>query len=68
MFEADGYEWHETTTHEDVAVGRRVFIRGRSLNRVSELTKGIRELADSLESRAHGPGLRGIAEELRALL
>jgi hypothetical protein len=43
-FDNQGYEWHETTTHEDTAVGRRVFIKGRSLNRVTELVHGIEDL------------------------
>jgi hypothetical protein len=67
-FNDDGYEWHETTTHEDASVGRRVFIKGRSLNRVSELVHGINDLVASLESREQSPGAQKLARELRALL
>ncbi len=67
-FDDGGYEWHETTTHEDAAVGRRVFIKGRSLNRVSELVRGIEKLADEIESRTPLVPRDLVAKKLRALL
>jgi hypothetical protein len=68
-FDDEGYEWCETTNFEQKASGQRMFIKGRPLDRTVELTNGIRQLADRLESSDSMPNTGALlAHELRALL
>lgn len=66
-FNDDGYEWHETTTQEDLARGRRVLVRGRRLDRVTELVHGIEALIGEL-GNYEAIAAPEITLKLRALL
>lgn len=48
QFDDQGYEWCEVTNFQEQANGRRVFIKGRPLDRTVELTNGIQALISEL--------------------
>lgn len=73
-FDHEGYEWHDATTQEDRARGRRPLVRGRRLDRAAEMADGIREIVARLSASNYqdqgidADGLKVLADDLRALL
>jgi hypothetical protein len=74
MFEDQAYEWHETTNHQDVAAGRRVFIRGCRRDPAAEMRAGIEAIAQRLSTVHYQhegidpDGLKVLISDLRGLL
>lgn len=65
----DGYEWHEVTSATERAAGRRTFLRGKRLDRASELEQGIRALINEVSDLDHSePSRERVIEKLRGLL
>lgn len=67
IFDGGGYEWHEATNFQEQADGRRVFIKGRRLDRTIELTNGIEALISEL-ANYEAIAAPEITLKLRALL
>lgn len=67
QFDDQGYEWCEVTSLQEQAMGRRVFIKGRPLDRTAELTNGIEALISELADYEAIAGPE-ITLKLRALL
>lgn len=67
VLDDDAYEWHETTTMEDQARGRRTFVRGRPKDEATRLRDEMNKIVLTLDGSSSEVA-REIREQIRRLL